>query len=206
MAEKQPTPIGQKGFSVLVGILVLFIIATAGSTGYYVWRSNSQSHQALNNALETSKNAPSPLRDPAHAKHPFAIYQWGVKGFYVGSLTLKYVIINSGHHKAYFSSAQLTASAPACSIENGAGGYIDRYAVGERFTLPSGQAVTIEQFVQSGRAAAYSRTGKYYYVASQNSAACAESQESKKLQAETFADVKSITKSFTAYCSVLVCG
>jgi len=176
-------------------------------TGLRVWSAwhNSQQLKQAQAAAEKTSKTPS-LLDPAHRKHLFSIYQWGVRGLYVGTLSLKYVIIDhNGYQTAYFTSDELSAADPSCSIASSAGGMVDKYAENERFDF-DGITETVEKYLASRANIDYSHVGKFYYIISKGKITCDASSTSKKLQADTFTDVESITKSFVTYCSIQVCG
>jgi|GEM_PF-885040 len=199
--EKAETSLRTKKrlLSISIVILISFILM-------YVLYSVIQSNRALDNAEKVSQNASFVLKNPGLRKHGYPMFQWGVRGVYTGTMKLKYAINDNGHQRAFFSSDELVAADTLCNIESGAGGYIDKYAKGEKVTLKDGTTKTIEAYIASGQAGLYSHVGKYYYVASQSKIICKESAVSQRLQSEVYGDVQSIAKSFVSYCSVQICG
>ena len=191
----------QKGFAVLESLLILVIIGIIGGTGWYTWHTKNQTDKILSEASNTAQTTKTVKSTLTQAQQYLTVKEWGVRAPYDGSLTLQYQVVSqAGQTWAYFSSDQLAASDPGCSVENGAAGLINRYAAGSKLYLEDGSQSdqTIEQAIASGAITTYSHVGDYYYFPVSSQSACGSSQASNDLQSQTHTVVVDIAKSLQA--------
>lgn len=198
---------GQKSLALKKRVLLCIIAGLIGGTGLYIWHANSQTNKTLNAAVQTSKNTPLPLKDPSQRRHYLYLQQWGVMGRYTGSAIPKYVVINSGHQRAYFPLVPINILSrgdyPECQVQNSSGAVIDRYEAGVKYEFKKDTSETVDQYLASS-GGVYSRVGKYYYIASKSDFTCKSIKPDQELQVSILPETESITKSLTAYCSAQV--
>ncbi|MDQ5958793.1 MAG: hypothetical protein QG562_612, partial [Patescibacteria group bacterium] len=125
-----------KGFSAVIVLLILILIAVIGFTGYYVWNTqkskNKQTTQNGQTNIETSEAANSQEQTeaakPADTQKYLVIKEWGVKipidtsqgGGLVYTIIDHYIDdVNSplptGQENALLSSKDIIATTPICN-------------------------------------------------------------------------------------------
>lgn len=152
-----------KGFAVVEGLLLLIIVAILIGTMVYVYKSNKNTTNDLNNVNSSQVNqSPSKVT----TKKYVTIKEWGVRMPYSGNIDFTYKIDNSsGVSVAGFSSKQLASVSPDCAGYIG-GGSIVRYKPNDK--IATQEAPDSNTFVPAKEyAKIYKDTGYangYYYV------------------------------------------
>ncbi len=128
----------QKGFSIVEGLLIFVVVGILGFTGWFVWNSQRQTNETLDNAAKdnsaviTSTKTPTtnnsaPTATTAKTTNYLSIKQWGVKFEIPSSLSdLQYTVSAGGVYLDSNDLVKLAGSSKYCELGSGYLGAIDR--------------------------------------------------------------------------------
>lgn len=179
----------QYGFAALEVVVTVVVLAVLGAVGWYVYQKNnsddtktdaSQNTGSEDSKKEGSKNPDNSKNSDGTPKTYLLITDWGVRAPYDSDqkLTVDFVDVRS-QKIASFSSEQLTALDPACSLKADAGGTIERFAPTEP-TYADGTGPTAEEFAKTD--SRFRKVGGYYYFFEHAQSGCGDTTKTESLQ------------------------
>ena len=141
----------QFGFSAVGVLIIIFVLAIIGGTGYFVWKHSQKSDNKTTPTQSSQQSA-------SNSEQSLALTSWATSGTYSGTTKLTAKIDGS---LATLSSDELEAAAP-----HECGYALTRYKATDHVTSESGDdlGVASTYFAGSGSSQKFVYVGGYYYL------------------------------------------